>query len=255
MGVQADDESSTGASASFDYALTAETWLLASVGSARSPRDRADVSAASYVFGVDHRFGLVGANFALERWGDSGTVESTDYEAALYFRTDQWQVEVGYERREIDIAYSFTGPLGREIEGKAPLDADGVSLSLNGTLTSRVRLFASATTYDYSRNLTVLPRVAALNLLSASTLTLANSFVDRVATIGFDAELGQKVFSVRIGQDRSAVDGSELSSFEAALLIPAGRRIDLELSLGRASSDVFEPSLYAGVLLIVYGGA
>jgi hypothetical protein len=254
VGVQADDESNTGASASFNMAVASETWLSVSAGQSRSPRERADVTAASYVVGVDHRFGLVGANVALEKWGDTGSVESRDYAAAIYFQSERFRVEFGYEQRDIDVTFNVIGPLGREFARKAPLDADGMRLSLNATLTGRVRLFAAQQTFDYSRDLALLPRLATLNLLSASTLTLANSFVDRIALLGFDAEFGGKVFSLRVGQDRSAVDDSELSSLDAALMFPVGRRVDLEVSLGRSDSDVFDSSLYGGVFVVVYGG-
>jgi hypothetical protein len=254
VGMQADDEASNGASVALDYALAADSWLLAQAGRSRSPRERADVSAASYMLGIDHRFGRIGTRFDIERWGDRGAVESTDYSAAVYVQSDRIRLELGYETRDIDISFTAVGPLGREFSRKVPLDAEGMKLSLGATLSDRLRLSASVQHYDYARDLSLLPRIAALNLLSTSTLTLANSFVDRIETIGLDIELGEKIFSTRFWHDRSAVDGSALSSVEAALLVPVGRRTDLELSLGRSSSDVFEGSTYAGLLVLVYGG-
>jgi len=254
VGMVADDESSNGASVSFDYALAPDSWLLVSAGRSRSPRERADVSAGSYILGIDHRFGRLGARFEIEQWGDRGAVESTDYGVDVYFESDRVRMELGYEARDIDISFTVVGPLGREFSRKAPLDADGLDLSLGLSLTERLRLSAAMQRYDYGRDLRLLPRIAELNLLSASTLTLANSFVDRIATIGLDVALGDKRFSTRFGRDRSAVDGSELSSIEAALLVPVGRRTDLEFSLGRSDSDVFVASVYAGLLVLVYGG-
>ena len=40
------------------------------------------------------------------------------------------------------------------------------------------QLYLGLAEHDYERNLNVLPRIDSLNLLSTSTLTLANSFLD-----------------------------------------------------------------------------
>jgi hypothetical protein len=93
-----------------------------------------------------------------------------------------------------------------------------------------------------------------LNLLSASTLTLANSFLDHDRFVAIERELGQAtVLSVRLAEDSSAIDGAELDTAEAAVLFPIGRRADLEVNLGRGRSDFFEDGYYGGLSFLIYG--
>jgi len=60
--------------------------------------------------------------------------------------------------------------------------------------------------------------------------------------------------NVRAATDRSALDGSELETIEAAVLFPLGRRIDLEVNLGRGRSEFFDAGVYGGLLFLIYGG-
>lgn len=249
-----DDESSRNFAFSFDVAVTEQTWISALAGRSRSPRERADVSADTLAVGIDHRFGLVGVRAELERWGDSGAIESSDHTVGLYFQTDRVKIALASEQRDIDITATLVGMGGRVFSRKVPLSADGKSLDLRITASERVRLRFGIDDYDYPPGLALLPRIDALNLLAASTLTLANSFVSELYTAGVDIDIGNKMLGLGMSRDKSAIDGTRLTGFDAALMIPIGRRIDLELSLGRSSSDVFQSGLYGGLLLLIYGG-
>jgi hypothetical protein len=107
--------------------------------------------------------------------------------------------------------------------------------------------------YDYERNLNVLPRIASLNWLSTSTMTLANSFLDHDRWLAVERTLGKRCCWWRAASDRSAVDGSELETIEGSVLFPIGRRFDLEFSLGNGRSQFFDAGLYGGLLLLIYG--
>ena len=256
VGVSAltDDESSHNLAVSFDVAPSERMWISALVGESRSPRSRADVSADTLAVGIDHRFGLVGLRAGLERWGDSGAIESDDSSLGLYFQTGRVKVELATEKRDIDITVTLPEIDGRAFSRKVPLSADGQSLTLRVDASERVRLRFGIEDYDYPAGLAALPRVDALNLLSASTLTLANSFVSEVLRAGVEIEIGNKVLGFGLSKDESAIDRSKLTSFDAALMIPVGRRIDLEISVGRSDSDLFETGIYGGLLLLIYGG-
>ena len=102
-------------------------------------------------------------------------------------------------------------------------------------------------------DLNLLPRISALNLLSTSTLTLANSFIDHERSIGVERELKRMLLNFSIATDRSAIDGSRFESFDAAVLIPLARRLDLEVNVGQGRSDLFDAGVYGGLLFLVYG--
>jgi hypothetical protein len=58
--------------------------------------------------------------------------------------------------------------------------------------------------------------------------------------------------NVSYARDESAIDGAEYETFDASLLFPVGRRIDLEVNLGSGRSDVFGSGRYGGLLLLLY---
>jgi hypothetical protein len=121
-------------------------------------------------------------------------------------------------------------------------------------LAERWRMSFGLKEYDYERDLRVLPRIANLNWLSTSTMTLANSFLERDRWLAVERTLGRaSLLNVRAAADRSAIDDSELETIEASVLFPIGRRVDLELSLGSGRSDFFDVGVYGGLLFLIYG--
>ena len=202
---------------------------------------------------VDHRFEHVGLSLELEDWGDSGTVESQDIAAAVSFFSDRFRVELGLEQRDIDITFGL--PIrDRVVTRKVPIDADGWSFEASLRASDAVRVFYDYRDWDYSRDLTALPRIQELNRLNGSALTLANSFLSEAQTLGVDITFGDKVLSLLWGQDTSAVDGTDLDSIAAALILPVAARIDLEISIGRSDSDFLDSSVYGGLGILIYGG-
>ena len=255
LGAQADDESNDSMLASFNWGVSEETWLKFSAGRSRSPERGADIVADNLSAGFEHRFGLVGVAFDVERWGDPDALESTDFGAAVYVQNERLRLAVRRERRAIDVHFMLTGPLGGTIPRTAGVDADGTELNLRVQIGERWQLHASAATYDYSRNLAALPRIEQLNLLSASALTLANSLIDEQAGFGVERQTRRgEVLTFDYHRDRSAVDGARLESFDVAFLFPVARRMDLEINLGQGRSDLLGSGLYGGFLLLIYGG-
>jgi hypothetical protein len=100
--------------------------------------------------------------------------------------------------------------------------------------------------------LNAIPRIESLNLLSASTLTLANSFVDQDRWLGVERRFGRVALNVRYATDISAIDDSEFETFDAGVLFPIGRRADLEFSIGHGRSEFFETGLYGGLFFLIY---
>lgn len=254
LGAQVDDDSNRSLLAHLDLLFDERTALSFTAGRSRSPSDRADVAADIAGIALDHRFGRIGTALTLERWGESGSVESRDRALELYWDAPAFRIGVEREHRDIDIGFSFTGPLGVERSGEAPVDADGTRVALSVELGEAWRAYLSAARIDYSRDLAVLPRIARLNLLSTSTLTLAQSLIDRDTVVGAERLIGRRALNLTWARDRSGVDGSEVESLSGAYLFGAGARVDLELNVGVSDSDLLGSSVFGGVLVLFYGG-
>jgi hypothetical protein len=250
---QVDENSSDSLLATINWGVRPQTWLSFSAGRATSPADRADVEADTFVAAVDHRFDTVGFTLELERWGDSEALETDDLRGSIYFDRGRWRLALAYETRDLEIPFTLTGPLGNTLQRTAELSADSYAVDLRVSLAEQWRLFLGAAEHDYERGLNLIPRIDRLNLLSASTLTLANSFVDHERSVGIERDLGRSVLSVNFTTDRSAIDNSKFETLDAALLIPVGSRMDLELNLGRGRSDIADAGLFGGVLFLIYG--
>jgi hypothetical protein len=254
LGAQADEHGSDSFLGNFNVGVGSRSWLTLVAGTSSSPSDRADIEADALALGFDHRFDKVGFTLDAERWGDSAALETTDLSASLYFDRERWRLGFGYEHRDIEIPFTVTGPLGNTFRRNVDVGADGLSLTARVSLAERWRMYFGLKEYDYERNLAVLPRIASLNWLSASTLTLANSFVDYDRWLSVERTLGQAtVLNMRVATDRSAVDDSKLDTIEASVLFPIGRRFDLEVSLGNGRSSYFDAGLYGGLSLLIYG--
>lgn len=254
LGAQADEADSDSLFGTVFAAVGPRTWLTFAAGRSSSPADRADVEASALSLGIDQRFDGVGFTLQAERWGDAGVLETEELGGSVYIDRDRWRIGVGYDARDIEIPFTVTGPLGGVQRRTADVSAASISIDARIALGERWQLYAALTEHDYERDLALLPRIERLNLLSASTLTLANSFLSRERSLAVERELGAALLNVRVATDRSAIDGSKLDTVEAAVLFPLSRRIDLEVNLGRGRSDLFDPGLYGGVLFLFYGG-
>ena len=254
LNAQADEHDAHSLYATSYVGVGSRTWLTFAAGKSSSPIESTDIEADTFLVGIDHRFDKVGFTLEAERWGDSGELETTDFSASVYFDRDRWRIGFGYEHRSIEIPFTVTGPLGRTFSRTVDLGADGLSFDANVTLAERWRLYVGLEEFDYERDLAVLPRIASLNFLSASTLTLANSFLDHDRFIAVERDLGQAtVLSLRLAKDQSAIDSAALETIEAAVLFPIGRRVDLEVNLGHGGSDFFQDGYYGGLSFLIYG--
>jgi hypothetical protein len=253
LAAESDENSNNSMLATVNWGVTKATWLNFTASCSNSSSNRADVTADSIVVGVDHRFEAIGIAFDAEHWGDAGVLETQDYRGSLYVDRERFRVAVTYEDRSIDIPFTITGPLGRQFSRTVNVPAHGVALDARVVPAALWTIYFSAGEYDFERDLSVLPRIDRFNLLSTSTLTLANSFVDRVRMIGMQREFGAVAFNLSFMRDRSAIDGSILDTTSASVLFPVGRRFDLEVQIGDGRSDLFGTGLYAGLSFLVYG--
>ena len=253
LGAQVDDEESDSLLGTLYVGVGSSTWLTLVAGQSSSPADRADIDADTLAIGVDHRFEQVGFTVEVERWGDSDALETEDFSGSVYFDRERWRVGLGFRTRDIEIPFTQTGPLGGTVRRSQQVSADSISVDARFALAERWKLYLGLAEHDYERDLNVLPRIANLNLLSTSTLTLANSFLDHERYIAVDREFGQVSLNVRVATDRSAIDDSKFDTREAAVLFPIGDRVDLEVNVGNGKSDFFDAGWYGGLLFLIYG--
>lgn len=253
IGGQVDEDDNQSVLTSFNWGVGRNTWLTFGLGQSSSPADRADVEADTLSIAVDQRFDLVGFTLTAEQWGDSGALETDDLGASIYFARERWRLAVGYQSRDIEIPFTLTGPLGGTLRRTVSLGGDTYSIDARAGIAERWNLYLRAAEYDYERDLNVLPRIDRLNLLSTSTLTLANSFIDDERSLGLEREFARVLLNVRVATDHSAIDGSKFETFDAAVLFPVGGRVDLEVNVGAGRSDLFGRGLYGGLLVLVYG--
>ena len=254
LNAQADEHDAHSLYATSYVGVGSRTWLSFAAGKSSSPLESTDIEASTILLGVDHRFDKVGFTLEAEQWGDSGELETTDFSGSVYFDRERWRIGFGYQHRNIEIPFTVTGPLGRTFSRTVDLGADGLSFDANVAIQERWRLYLGLEQFDYERDLAVLPRIAALNFLSASTLTLANSFLDHDQFIAVERDVGRAtLLSLHLAKDRSAIDDAELETIEGAVLFPIGRRVDLEVNFGHGGSEFFESGYYGGLLLLIYG--
>lgn len=253
LGAQVDEDSNDSVLGTFNVGVGRTTWLNVALGRSSSPADRADIEANTFVLGVEHRFPKVGFTLEAEEWGDSGVLETHDLAGSVYFDRETFRIALGYETRDIDIPFTVTGPLGNTFRRTFQTGAESYSFDARVALGERWRLYLGMAEYDYERNLNAIPRIDSLNLLSTSTLTLANSFIDHERSIGAEREIGRTLFSMRFATDRSAIDNSKFETYDLAVLVPLGARVDLEINVGSGRSDFFDAGHYGGLLFLVYG--
>ena len=252
LGGQADEHSNQSLLGTFDVGVGRSTWLSFAAGHSSSPDDFADIEADTYSVGMDHRFEHVGFRLVYEEWGDSGVLETEDLGGVVYFDRERWRIGVGYETRDIAIPFTFTGPLGRQFEAEVDVEGERYGLDARVALAEHWTLYLGMAEYDYSRNLNAIPRIESLNLLSSSTLTLANGFLDQDRSLGLERRFGRAAVNFRYATDVSAIDDSEFETFDAAVLFPIGWRADLEVSIGHGRSEFFETGLYGGLFFLIY---
>ena len=253
LGAEVDEDDGDSALATLYVGVGSSTWLTLVAGQSSSPADRANIEADTLAIGVDHRFEKVGFTVEAERWGDSGALETQDLAGSVYFDRDRYRIGFGFETRDIEIPFTVTGPLGGTLRRTVQVGAETVSIDARVALAEHWQLYFGLAEHDYERSLNVLPRIDSLNLLSTSTMTLANSFLDHERYVAFEREFGRVSLNVRAATDRSAIDDTKFDTLEAAVLFPIGSRVDLEINVGNGRSELFDAGSYGGLLFLIYG--
>lgn len=236
--------------------ITPATWLSAALGRSLAPAAETDVSARLITLGIEHDFGPVGLALRREAWGDSDNLESADLRAEAFLERERFRVALVHEQRDIDIYFSAggTAPTATDLR-RIGIEAEGTGIDWRYRFTPLWRVYGSWMDYDYPRAMRLVPRADRLDLLSASAVTLAYSFVDRYQSLGVERTLaGSRLVNLDLARDRSTIDGRGVSSASVSLLLPVALRTDLELTLGSSDSSRLGSTSFGGLALYFYRG-
>ena len=200
-------------------------------------------------------FGAFGIRLGAGTWGDPDRLESRDLEAGVYWDTAHWHVGVDVQRRDIDLELTrrITDPIDtiRTVTAEATADGIGGSVRYRGAGEFSVSLRGRR--YDYDRNLNLLQFVDFIRLISPTTLTLAGSLRLHEVSAGIEWGYRDSVLGVELTQDRVAVGEFDVVSLSGLWLLPAGKRSDIEFSVGVSRVEDGDSTVFAGLLFYFYG--
>ena len=281
IAAQLDDLDTDSLYATFNWGVTEKTWIYVSGGTSRFKNNFGELTTDSFLAGFDRQFGRFGFSLDGEVWGDSAEIDSTDVRATVHFGGDRYRFYLELEDRRIDLSPVLPNrPVLSELIN-LDVDGTGIGARLRVNLTDNWRLYLRGMSYDYEWSSPTLQRQDSLTDVCANTASLVdacdqlrnfltllerrnlyvqstlanNSFLDSELSLIVEWQLGTKLLNLNLTRDRAIdVARSESQSVGASILFPISYRMDLEFSLGRSESDLFEPSIYGGVFFLLYGG-
>ena len=252
-GIESDSSDGFAVAALGEYAITETTWLSGLI--ARNTVDQegsTEIDSWLGSVGLDHWFEPVGMRVGLSYWGDSDSLDSTDYSGSLYWRNKQFYISGEYEYRDFDIDLPAVDFL---VARRASFDADGFGLTTRFDITDDVDLRLSGMDYDYSIDLRLDDtQRPLLELLVFSRLSLINSLVDYRASASLGVDFGDHRVEFDVGKSKGEVDGGETISTTLRFLNPIGNRADIEFALGRDDSDLYGDVTFLSIFVFFYGG-
>ena len=278
---QLDDLDTNSLYATFNWGVTENTWIYFSGGTSHFENAFGELTTDSFLAGFDRTFGRFGFSLDGEVWGDSAEIDSTDVRATVHFGGERYRVYLELEDRQIDLSPVL--PDRPVLSQLIDLDVDGVGVGVRFriNLTDNWRFYFRGMSYDYEWSSPALQRQDSLIDVCANTASLVdacdqlrnfltllerrnlyvqstlanNSFLDSELSLNLEWQLGTKLLNLNLTKDRAIdIARSESTSIGASVLFPVSYRMDLELSLGRSDSDLFDPSVYGGVFFLLYGG-
>ncbi len=251
VGAEADSADAATGAVSGEIGLTKKTWLSAAMAKSTADLPRGVNLETLYGdIGIDHYFGPLGIRAGVSYWGDDEILDSRDYLASLYWRSDKAMIAAEFEHRDFSFDV-FRGDLrpGQDIQ----FQATGVGLSARFDLTESVDLRVSGIDYDYDVNLRIDANRPILDYLSVSRLSLINSLSDYRARIGLGIDVGERRWSLDLQTSVGEVDGRRTKSATLRFLTPIGSKSDIELGLGFDDAESYGSVTLFSIFLYFYG--
>lgn len=254
LGAGAQGDSSDGLAATVfgDVAVSDKTWLSASFGRNAVDLPRGlEIETLYGDVGVDFYFDPAGLRLAVAYWGDSEILDSVDFRMSMYSRGDGRFLSLDFDYRDFEFELPEVGLLPTR---KIPFHAAGYGLSGRFDVGERVRLHGSAKRYEYNVNLRVEDTDRITDLLSISRLSLLSSLIDWRVSGGIGLEFGLRELNLDLSRWRGSIDGGENHSVTLRFLTPISDRADIEVSLGRDSSELYGDVTVGSIFFYFYGG-
>lgn len=251
LGAEADTADSRAFAALGDVSVADDTWLGGSVVTSSTDGLLADLRTTAAHASLDHFFGAVGFRIGAGHWGKEDFLESADWRAAIYLRGKAGYLAFEYERREFDLTIDAEI---LDVPRTVEFSANGLGLTARLQAGDGVSLLAGGMTYDYSRDISLEPRIDILRFFTLSRLSLMSTLLDYRVSAGVDFAIGERRIDVQAARWRTAVDQGRIDSIGAGLLTPFGSRADLELRLSYDDSENFGRATVFSVFLYYYGG-
>ncbi len=257
LGLAIDNGDGYGASALFDYSFNDQASAYISVATTRADARPNDVTTRDWSVGGRYNFGVIGVELFGGQSGDPDDFDSDDLSLGIFHRGEHWQFGARYLQREIDLIFRLA-LLPEAPRVAVPLRADGYRINARYRHDSGASVGASTQRFDYDRDLTPLGGRFIVQRLSPTTLSLASSLLDRSSTLDVEFPLeGSRAISLLVARDTLAGSLGDVDSVSLGYLMPAGRRGDLDISLGFSKGDgVFDDgnTAFISVLYLYYGG-
>jgi len=270
---QIDEEGAYGLGAGLDLPLAEDTWLQMTAGLADSSAERDSLSTYRFGLGIDHFFAPAGIALALDYWGDGDSIDTLALKGDLYFRTERARFGVNATYRDIKLNYEVPALARNLVDDSQSFASTGVGANFRYSW-GAASFYARGSIFDYDEqigdvatrvDLSRVPAplrpniqqrlenvVRAVQFLSASSLTLANSLLAHSASAGIDYRVGEQTFNVEFGHDRAEVDDLDVTSLSVGWLFPAGNAVDLEVRVGTSDAGTYGTAAYGGLSVFVY---
>lgn len=253
IGAGIETDTDDGVSASFFGGLgfSADTWL--SAGIARSSVELIEGRELDTLYAdieLDHYFDPIGIRIGAAYWGDADILQSNDWRASLYWRSDAVTLEVNYEYRDFD----FIIPGNNLIAGRTIMfDANGIGATARIKTSDNTSLGFKGIKYDYSVPFRPIENTDAARLFSVSRLSLINTLVDHRASVSLGVDRGLKHWEIDFTTWEGAIDGSRTNSSTLRHLMPMSSKTDIEFGLGYDDSELYGDVVFLSLYLYFYG--
>lgn len=250
-GVESDTEDGVRASLLAGVGLAENTWLSGAVSksSVELPTGR-DIDNLYADLELDHLFDPVGVRVGVSYWGDSDILDSNDWRASIYWRSEKVTLSAEYEFRDFDF---IVPALDLATSREFMFDADGIGARARIQLSDNVSMSLVGKSYDYSVDFLPDENRDVISLISVSRLSLINSLIESRAGFELAIDSGLRRWEFDISTWKGEIDNSRTNSFTVRYLMPMSGKSDIELGLGYDDSDLYGDVAFFSIFLYLYG--
>ncbi|MEM8983369.1 MAG: hypothetical protein AAGC71_10095 [Pseudomonadota bacterium] len=254
-GFGADDASGRSLAALVDVGVTDSTFLTLTAAASEGDTLTDTIETQAFTIGITQDIGDFTGRFSIGTWGDSDFVDSIDYRAGLAVTAAGFRFGLDAERRDIDLTLRIEPGVilpGRDVG--VDLVADGIGGNVRYRNDDGFSIGVRGMRWDYDRNIAAAGSIERVLRLNPTTLSIAGALRESTLTGSVEWPLGDHLVGIEIGRDTLEIGGLEVDSATLLWTLPAGKRTDLELSVGYSEADGAEGAYFANVFVYFFGG-